>query len=187
MPALPGIPHLKDGIFKVFENKSALHIQVQPLVGAEFIGFMKVSLVVLRGYVFCVQFVFFCVIILFSRAVFPDNWRKAWVQLLHFHFMYAERPYHRSEYKIWEKVAVQAIDTILQVFGSVMDNEGNQAYSTSFIYAHQLRDHFVKQIQHLGPPPIQNTQLFEKQHQVVKVYTDTASTKSLHESMMNQV
>ena len=50
LPPIPGVSHLKRGVFRVYTNKGAQKIKVQPLVGDEFIAFMKVSPVVLRGY-----------------------------------------------------------------------------------------------------------------------------------------
>lgn len=52
LPPIPGVSHLRHGIYRVFLKKGAQQILVQPLVGVEFVSFMKVSMVVLRGYAF---------------------------------------------------------------------------------------------------------------------------------------
>jgi hypothetical protein len=45
---MPNVAHLRNGIFR-FTKKGKEKITTQPLVGAEYEAFMKVSMVVLQG------------------------------------------------------------------------------------------------------------------------------------------
>lgn len=111
----------------------------------------------------------------------------AWVMLLKYHFTFSERDFLRSDYVEWDKLGQACMQAMREAFQSVVDEVDNPVYNVRFFYFHILRDHFVSQILWLGPPSYQNTQLFEREHQVVKSYTDTASMKEIHLSIMNQV
>lgn len=112
---------------------------------------------------------------------------EAWVLVLKYHFTFSERNFYHSESAEWDKLGQVCMQAVRDAFLSVVDGADKPVYSVRFFYLHILRDHFVRQILWLGPPSYQNTQLFEREHQVVKQYSDTASMRELHASIMNQV
>ena len=101
--------------------------------------------------------------------------------------MFAQRPVKRVELDEWEALGVATQEAIVRAFRSVRDDSGEQMCSVNFIYTHIIRDHFVGQILWLGPPGLQNTQVWERFHQTLKEYADAASMKHLQKSTMNQV
>lgn len=164
LPHVPGVAHLKNGIFRFPKGKK---ITTQPLVGVEYEAFLQVSMVVLRG------------------DFFPDAFMHAWVHLLKLHFMLVTRPFERAEAAKWVRVCVETLEAVLRAFASVKGLDGKLMFSVNFIYSHTLRDHYIMQVLWLGPPGLQNTQVWEKHHQVVKSYAESASKKELYQSIMN--
>lgn len=165
-PKIPGVPHLSNGIYRIVAGKKVEQkITTQPLVGDEYVAFMKISMVIFRGF------------------NIPEPFLCAWDMLLTKHFMLSGRPFSRDALPEWFRVCIRTQEAVVEAFTTCVAEDGTPMFSSNFVNTHAVREHFVQQILWLGPPSLQSTQTWERQHQDIKEHADNASHKDLQKSV----